>query len=73
MLPRQIDLRGSTFLCILFLLIRLCDSAAQVEQPLPHFGRGDHFYLAAKAADPAIELVTDADGDIKMEAAILLG
>ena len=56
-----------------FLLICLCNSAAQVKQPLPHFGRGNHFYLAAKAADPAIELVTDADGDIEMEATILLG
>ena len=57
-----------------FLLLMLfCQPGGHLPHSLPHFGRGNHFYLAAKAADPAIELVTDADGDIKMEAAILLG
>ena len=56
---------------MIFLLICLCNSAAQVKQPLPHFGRGNHFYLAAKAADPAVELVADADGDIEVERPIL--
>ena len=57
-----------------FLLLMLfCQPGGHLPHSLPHFGRGDHFYLAAKAADPAIELVTDADGDIEMEAAILLG
>ena len=42
-------------------------------QALPHLGRGGDFDLSAKAADPAIELVADADGDIEVEIALFIG
>ena len=51
----------------------LADPLGHFTEVIPNIGRSGDFDLAAKAADPAIELVTDADGDIKMEAAILLG
>ena len=39
----------------------------QRTQTVPHLGGRDDFYLAAEAADPAVELVADADGDVEME------
>ena len=39
----------------------------QRPQAVPHLGGRDDFYLAAEAADPAVELVADADGDVEME------
>ena len=44
-----------------------CQPGGHFPHSLPHFGRGNHFYLAAKAADPAVELVADTDGDVEME------
>ena len=39
----------------------------QRPQVVPHLGGRDDFYLAAEAADPAVELVADTDGDVEME------
>ena len=55
------------------LIVLLRKGLHHIVYSLAHLGGSRYFHLAAKAADPAIELVTDADGDIKMEAAILLG
>ena len=47
-----------------------CQPLIQLPQTVPHLSRRDHFDLSAETADPAIELVADADGHVKVEAAL---
>ena len=50
-----------------FLLMHFYQPLVQRPQAVPPLGGRDDFYLAAEAADPAVELVADSDGDVEME------